>query len=220
MDLNEPPYNTFRCSENLIKHEKNTLRWLVEHDDLRPEESPGSGSSLSSYDFIKWRDNLQSGALLVKGAPGQGKSVLSNFVLEHLEEGQGDVGVLRDCRIIYHLCNIRVQEKLQTAESVLHSLIVQLCEDRCIRLPQGLQENPAAFHAASFDTLWYHFENLLLDGTSNFRTIYCIIDGLDVHKIGMKQLVENLAKLFHANNENRVPYLNCSVPAGLSQTSR
>src|SRR5947207_15397631 len=80
MDLNEPPYNAFRDSENLIKPEKETLRWLVELDDFRPKESPESGPSLSSYDFIKWRDCPQSGALVVKGAPGQGKSVLSNFV--------------------------------------------------------------------------------------------------------------------------------------------
>ena len=45
MDLNEPPYNAFRDSENLIKPEKDTLRWLLEHDDAGPKESPGSGSS-------------------------------------------------------------------------------------------------------------------------------------------------------------------------------
>ena len=54
MELNEPPYNAFRDSENLIKPEKETLRWLVELDDFRPKESPESGPSLSSYDFIKW----------------------------------------------------------------------------------------------------------------------------------------------------------------------
>src|SRR5437763_2011368 len=162
---------------------------------LDPRESPGSGSSLSSYEFIRWRDCLQSGALLVKGAPGQGKSVLSNFVLYHLEERQKDIESSQACKIIYNFCNIRVEEKFQTAEAVLRSLIVQLCEARCLfrQLPQSLQENRAAFHAASFDTLWYHLKNLLSHGT--FRTVYCVIDGLDVYKTGMKQLVENLANL-------------------------
>src|SRR5947207_15409951 len=209
MDLNDPPYNAFRDSENLIKPEKDTLGWLLEHDDARPKESTGSGSSLLSYDFIKWRDCTQSGALLVKGAPGQGKSVLSNFVLYHLEERQKDVEALQGCKIIYHFCNIRIPEKYHTAEAVLRSLIVQLCEARCLfmQLPHILQRNRESFHAASFDTLWYHFQNLLLDGTFKFRTIYCVVDGLDVYKTGMKQLVENLAKLFHENSENRASYL-------------
>ena len=36
MDLNEPPYNAFRDSENLIKPEKATLRWLVDMTILGP----------------------------------------------------------------------------------------------------------------------------------------------------------------------------------------
>src|SRR6266480_1096583 len=48
-------------------------------------------------------------------------------------------------------------------------------------------------------------KNLLSHGT--FRTVYCVIDGLDVYKTGMKQLVENLAKLFDTNSENRISYL-------------
>jgi hypothetical protein len=133
--------------------------------------------------------------------------VLSNFVLSHLEKQQKETRALQDYRIIYYFCNIRVQETQRTAESILRSLIVQLCEDRrlFLQLPQDLRERPENFHAASVDTLWDHFQSLLSHEVSGCT--YCVIDGLDVYKTGMRRLVDNLAGLFYPEGSKTRPYL-------------
>ena len=202
-NLNTPPYSAFRDSESLLVPEENTLRWLIEVDDSRPKKQVKT-ESLSSRDFMRWRDSPESATLLIKGAPGQGKSVLSKFIVQHLEKRRECSEKLQDYKIIYHFCNIRVEQRYQTAEAVIRSLIVQLCEDRhlFLRLPRNIRET--GFHGVSFDSLWYHFKTLFSAGT--FQTLYCIIDGLDVYGVGVKQLAENLAKL-HSNSTTGAPCL-------------
>ncbi|RYP39571.1 hypothetical protein DL767_002119 [Monosporascus sp. MG133] len=57
--------------------------------------------------------------------PGQGKSVFSNFVLQHLESNSPG-----DSKIIYYFCNIKNDEASRNANSILRALIVQLCENQ------------------------------------------------------------------------------------------
>ena len=130
--------------------------------------------------------------------------MLSNFVVQHLKERWRGSEKSQDYKIIYHFCNIRVEQKYQTAEAVIRSLIVQLCED-CqlfLRLPCTLRET--GFHNSQFDSLCYHFKNLVSVGT--FETLYCIIDGLDVYGAGVKQLAENFTKL-HSSTITGAPCL-------------
>ncbi len=77
--------------------------------------------------------------LLVTGHPGQGKSVLSNFVVDHLYQS---VGMLGSGKIIYYFCNIKNDESSRTALAVLRALVVQLCEDGRLfrRLPNRFQD--------------------------------------------------------------------------------
>jgi Cdc6-like AAA superfamily ATPase len=130
-DLNQPPYASFRNSSKLAKLETGTLAWLVhgEFVDHKPKFwnwSP-SQQSLGMKDFTSWRDSNSSESLLVTAPPGQGKSVLSNFVVGHLgsrvpQEPPAAI------KIIYYFCNIKNDEASRNANSILRALIVQLCE--------------------------------------------------------------------------------------------
>ena len=156
------------------------------------DDDAASDDNLQKDDFMDWRDLSGSDALLVMAAPGQGKSVLSNFVVDQLNshlEGEGDP---RSSKVIYHFCHIKNEEQYRTASSVLRSLIVQLCMDPRLfgRLPNRFQDNRKEFHSAQVDELWKTFEDLV--GVGIFTTIYCIIDGLDVYKTGITDLLTHL----------------------------
>lgn len=157
--LNQPPYISFRNSSRLAKPEKGTLDWLVQensadHDrDFRNENTPLK--PLCMEDFKLWRDSDKSEVLLITAPPGRGKSVLSNFVLGHLESRPSQTPSFSS-KIIYYFCNIKNDEASRTANSILRALIVQLCEhqQRLFRLlPLEYESNSKEFFTASFDML-------------------------------------------------------------------
>ncbi|CCD50983.1 hypothetical protein BofuT4_P022510.1 [Botrytis cinerea T4] len=162
-----------------------TLQWLVTDQPLEFQDHP---ERLQKSDFIEWRDSNQSCVLLITGTPGQGKSVLSNFVIDHLQEQQKPQN-----KIIYYFCNIKNEESSRTASSILRSFIVQLCEDQRLyhKLPNRFQnKDEKEFFTDSFDNLWRIFLDLI--STDIYNRIYCIIDGLDVYGTEMKSLLEYL----------------------------
>ncbi|KAM0308543.1 hypothetical protein ACHAO8_009909 [Botrytis cinerea] len=178
-DLNMPHYANFKDTKKVQQAVEGTLQWLVTDSPKLQDHS-----RLQNTDFVKWRDSNQSCILLVTGAPGQGKSVLSNFVIDHLKEQQK----LHD-KVIYYFCNVKNEESSRTASSILRSFIVQLCEDRRLyqKLPTRFQ-NKGNFFAESLDNLWRVFLDLIT--TDTYTRIYCIIDGLDVYGSEMKDLLE------------------------------
>lgn len=104
--------------------------------------------------------------------------MLSNFILEHLESRAS-----KDTRVIYYFCNIRNDETLPDAKSVLRSLIVQLCETRPAlfrTLPFEWVKSRQEFRSAALQTLLHTFEQMLQHGS--FSRVYCVIDGLDVYQ--------------------------------------
>jgi hypothetical protein len=195
-NLNEPPYSAFRKSAKLAEPEQGTLQWLLlgdEDETVEPNQDPHAWpdnqpeSSLSHENFISWRDSSQSGGLLVTGPPGQGKSVLSNFVLKHLESLPGS-------KVIYYFCTIKNDEGSRNANSVLRALIVQLCERqrRLFQiLPPDFEKDSNNF---SQDSLCHILERML--GVHAYPQVYCVIDGLDVYQDGMNDLIVNLTRIF------------------------
>ena len=119
-------------------------------------------------------------SLLVTGPPGKGKSVLSNFMVDHLREPVGN------SKVIYYFCNIKNNESSRNASAVLRALIVQLCEDRRLyrTLPNRFQDDDdrKSFRSAGFDELWRTFDDLVKQ--SPYDWIYCVVDGLDVYESG------------------------------------
>jgi hypothetical protein len=215
-NLNDPPYTAFRKSSKLAKPEKGTLGWLIHGEvvDHNYERSNGNmpQQSLCMEDFILWRDSSKSESLLVTAPPGRGKSVLSNFVLGHLESG-----ILQKAppasKVIYYFCNIKNDEASRNARSVLRALIVQLCEhqEHLFRLlPPEYETDHDRFFSASFDTLWHVFEKMLRSDA--YAEIRCVIDGLDVYHDEMDELVCQLTRAFEPQEQKagRVLKLLCT----------
>lgn len=201
-DLNDPPYTSFKESNKVQTAVKGTLQWLID-DQTLPDENCTDG--LQAKDFIKWRDSEKSNFLLVIGTPGQGKSVLSNFVVDHLKDRIDQQS--SNSKIIYYFCNIKNEERFRTASAIFRSLIVQLCEDQRLyqRLPQNLKDTSKQFATESFAKLGNIFHDMI---TKNpYDRVYCIIDGLDVYSTDIEDLLQYLDKHFalEERNINRKP---------------
>lgn len=204
--MNRPPYSKIRNSDKLAKPEMGTLQWLV---------APSNGattkdSALSSVDFLAWRDSEISGCLLVTAPPGRGKSVLSNFVVEHMEKAlQSGAGNGPASIVLYYFCTIRNEARDRTAEAILRALIVQLCERQrslyeC--LPQDFERDSEKFLSAPFSVLWDLFDQCMLSSRV-YQDVYCVIDGLDVYSNGMVELVHHLTGAFGSKGATDRPVM-------------
>lgn len=200
-DLNRPPYSAFRKSDKLARPENGTLQWLIKGEpvdqsrDSQPWLRNATEAALCREDFVALRDSNSSGSLLVTAPPGQGKSVLSNFVLEHLECKV--LQNLQASKVIYYFCNIKNDEGSRDASSILRALIMQLCERQrqlFRHLPADLEKDSRGFFLEQFSSLCNMFERMLQDNL--YERVYCVIDGLDVYKDGMDELIVQLTKIF------------------------
>jgi ankyrin repeat protein len=193
--LNQPPYDAFRNSFKLAKPQSGTLDWLVEKFDNSAHTyqcEDAHARTLSNKEFVTWRDSDTSAPLLVVAPPGRGKSVLSNYVLGHLES-LAHYNTTATTKTIYYFCNIKNDETAWNARSLLRALIVQLCECQQRLFDLLLTEyktRSESFLNAPFDTLWHIFEQMLQDEA--YGRINCIIDGLDVYQDGMDELIDKL----------------------------
>ena len=163
--------------------------------------------TLHMEDFISWRDSDKSEILLISAPPGRGKSVLSNFILGHLESTTLPKSPL-STKIIYYFCNMKNDEASRNASSILRALIVQLCEHQqplFQTLPSEYERNSSQFFSASFDTLSHIFENMLHGDT--YAQFYCIVDGLDVYQERMVELIAKLVEIFTLGTEANAPVL-------------
>ena len=152
--------------------------------------------------FMAWRVSEDSECLLVTGLPGQGKSVLTISVLEHLETGRTTSRILDRCKVIYHFCSINIENKFHNATFVLRMLIVQLCNDRRLfaQLPSKLQQNGNELSSVPLGELQDIFSDLVK--ASPYQCLYCVIDGLDVYVTGMQKLVSFLKRLFESRKSS------------------
>ncbi|KFY96739.1 hypothetical protein V498_02511 [Pseudogymnoascus sp. VKM F-4517 (FW-2822)] len=200
-DLNVPPYADFKDSEKVSRPVEGTLQWLI-NDDLSNTED--GSDRFRKDDLITWRDSDQCSNLLVTAAPGQGKSVLSNFVIDHLKD---HLKKQQDSRykVIYYFCNIKNDVKFQTASSILRALIVQLCEDQrlFLLLPNRFKKAAKEFFSASLAELWAAFD---LITTDIYSRIYCVIDGLDVYPHEMDILIGYFNRGFGSQGQGKAPF--------------
>ena len=209
--MNQPPYSYVRDSGFVVKPETGTLAWLGSEDPVdvtRTLEVSRLGDSQLNRDiFCAWRDSEASECLLVTGSPGQGKSVLSSSILDHLDIITRESEVLAGCKVIYHFCSIKNEEMYWAAIFVLRALIVQLCRDRrhFELLPATFQTDRKGFDSASVATLQDILRKLLI--TSHHRRIYCVVDGLDVYTNGMHDLIDFLKSVFGSIGQRIRPVL-------------
>lgn len=205
-DLNRPPYDDLR-KNNIANPEPGTLAWLAASKSTPNDQAlqawpwGSSESTLCPKDFAAWRDSPRSGSLLVRAPPGQGKSVLSNFVIGHLQD------FLPKSKIIYYFCSIGYPQHLQNAQALLRALIVQLSEDRRVfhQLPPSFVKDAGNFAKATLPDLWIIFQKALREGP--FEKVYCVVDGLDVYGDRMENLHVRLKTLFNPEHPEGEPLL-------------
>jgi len=154
--LNAPNYTAFQ--RNVENPASGTFQWF-ENEDV----------------FRSWVLEEKSSFLWIRGSPGQGKTVLSKFLLQRLQARNAHQP--KDYMNIYFFCYDQDGD-LRTVNSILRSLIEQLLLGPCqFRKPLAVLEKDPAKIAKSNDTLWDTFKEMITFSTLN--TIYCVIDGLD-----------------------------------------
>jgi hypothetical protein len=151
--LNAPDYASFRRAENPAL---GTLQWLLRDKMVHA-----------------WLSEDRSSFLWVRGAPGQGKTFLSRFILDHLDDRI--VKTQQQDSIIYFFFYDQ-DEQFQTIESFLRSLIKQLLTTTDVsRLPTAIFEPDPS--TESEEGLWEIFEEIIRAPID--RTVYCVLDALD-----------------------------------------
>jgi nucleoside phosphorylase len=130
---------------------------------------------LSTDEFEAWDQNSPH-LLWISAPPGMGKTFISIYLSKHFEA----VTKGSEAATIFFLCDNKVETR-NTAVCVLRGLMHQLISHQPnlvnTIMPQWKQQSRRLFQENSFGTLWKLFEDII--SQSNYRTIYCVIDGLD-----------------------------------------
>ncbi|KAK4201517.1 hypothetical protein QBC40DRAFT_223212 [Triangularia verruculosa] len=147
----------------------------TDYNSLLERRTPGTCDwILKQGPFISWMgDNHQKPKVLwVHGNPGTGKSILSSYIINHLEQ----------LRMPCHYFFVRfTDQKKRGLSLLLRSLACQLASsspDYASRL-QTLQAAGVELKTAHFRNLWWWlFRETLFQMNLN-RPLYLVIDGLD-----------------------------------------
>ncbi|OQE28318.1 hypothetical protein PENSTE_c003G00398 [Penicillium steckii] len=142
--------------------------------------------------YISWlKGDLP--CIWISGGPGQGKTMLSLFLIEELEEGAQE----SDDLVLSYICNHQ-DEKRNSAVAIMRSFIYQILTKRPnlfdhVRSSFESQEKTALV-LGSFQTLWKIFTVLL--GFYAYP-VSCVLDGLDeCDDESVRQLTRNLTDYF------------------------
>src|SRR3984885_14763716 len=152
--LDAPKYATFR-KFNVEDPAPGTLKWFL-HNEL----------------VSSWISNEESSLIWIRGSPGQGKTVLSKFILDHLE---GLAKSHKSVKGVYFFFYDR-DERFRTASSILRSLLKQfLTTSDLFRYVSDRVETDSS--TDSEDTLWEILEAIF--HAPIFTKIYCYIADFD-----------------------------------------
>jgi hypothetical protein len=171
--LDAPDYVSFR-KYRVEEPASGTFQWLL-RDEL----------------IHSWLSEDGPSFLWVRGAPGQGKTVLSKFLLNHLESQPPNSR--QHTSVIYYFFYDQ-DERFQTIDSFLRSLIKQLLTtpDLSGYIAEVFEVDPST---ESEDGLWEILERIIR--VPVFRTIYCVLDALDECKDegSRKRLLQRITRL-------------------------
>ncbi|PSN59264.1 hypothetical protein BS50DRAFT_260919 [Corynespora cassiicola Philippines] len=155
--------------------------------------------------YCDWLDG-NTRLLWISGGPGKGKTMLSVFLTEQLEQ---KVSSMADTRLIFYFFNGQ-DEKRNTAVAMLRGLVHQIITERPQLVKHALShfETPkrAQQTTSSLETLWIIFSRLIED--PGIGTMFCVIDGLDeCNEDERKTLVPRIVSL-----------LSSKTPSSATQT--
>ncbi|KAJ9654851.1 hypothetical protein H2201_008925, partial [Coniosporium apollinis] len=140
----------------------------------------------------------RSQLLWLSGGPGKGKTMLSIFLAEELEQVARQP---QDATFIQFFCDNK-DEKRNTAIAILRGLVYQLLQKRekliSHILPTFKVQKEKLFTDSSFGSLWTCFESMVCDASPG--VVYCVIDGLDeCSEASLEVLLKRLRALFSPN---------------------
>ena len=142
----------------------------------------------------------RSQLLWLSGGPGKGKTMLSIFLAEELEQTAERT---QDKLFLQYFCDNR-DEKRRTAVSIIRGLMFQLLQS-CQKLfdhilPSFKLQKDSLFTDSSFETLWRIFESMVRDPI--IGTAYCVLDGLDeCDEVSSEVLLNKFAALLSTKTD-------------------
>lgn len=184
--LHAPDYSSFR-KYKVADPAPNTLGWFLD----RPE-------------FLSWRDGQESSLLWIQGSAGQGKTILTKFLLNHFES---IVAKAEDTIVIYFFFYDQ-DDALRTIGSALRALIRQLLSATKVETFRAISEK---LDLNGLDTdevgLWDVLERLLEAPMLN--RIFCVIDALDEADVKLRENFTRFLKrlTLPAGNNKLLPVL-------------
>jgi hypothetical protein len=173
-------------------HRQGTLQWI-----LQDESYPS---------WLHIGESNGSQFLWISGNPGCGKTVLSRFLLDSIEQSlqPPDQSSSQRCHVLYFFFDDKY-DTLKSTESLLRSLIHQLIN----LVPDLIQHAMPHFISCkkkmldSLETLWQLFcaittDHRYLDG------VYLVVDALDeCEETAREKLIERFEQYFAARESNR-----------------
>ncbi|KEF57146.1 uncharacterized protein A1O9_07336 [Exophiala aquamarina CBS 119918] len=150
---------SFKTSTGHTRKGANTCTWITQCEEYK-----------------RWQDvDTASQFLFVCGRPGQGKTMLSIFITEHLQKL---VERSTTNSLVYFFCDHQVRN---SGSAIIRSFISSFIgkDDSLLQYiaPTLKRLKESLFEAGSFETLWRIFTDIV-DAT-RWSTIYCVIDAVD-----------------------------------------
>ena len=134
----------------------------------------GTCEWIKSHELYKSWLRSNSQLLWLSGGPGKGKTMLSIFLAEELEQ---TARLSQNKLFLQYFCDNK-DEKRNSAVTVIKGLIYQLLQSRRKLfdhiLPTFRTQKESLF---SFETLWRIFESMVCDPA--LENTYCVLDGVD-----------------------------------------
>lgn len=144
--------------------------------------------------------------LWISGGPGKGKTMMSIYLAEHLEERTNGS---ENETVIYFFCDNR-DDKRNKAEHILRGWIWQLCRRKPTLQKHGMSEFKSLgekfLSQNAVETLWRIFLAMICDPDAG--TVYCLLDGLDeCDDDTINVITEKLSLIFSdRNNQSLRPH--------------
>lgn len=125
-----------------------------------------------------------------------GKTYLSVFITEYLETNARQTG---DTTTIYFFCDSRVAAR-NTGVNILRGLVHQLILHRPklidVLTSSSIFQDECLFGANALETLWNVFRGMISALQGIYKTVYCILDGVDeCEKKSLSSLVAKMTAM-------------------------
>ncbi|OCT49764.1 hypothetical protein CLCR_06731 [Cladophialophora carrionii] len=190
--LTTEQWKDYCLSELLITNPADDRAMLTR---TKGERSYGTCAWITEHPIYRsWKDPAcQSPLLWISGGPGKGKTILSVFLTEELEQRAAQSNNNMQ-QVLYFFCDNK-DNRRNKASCIIRGLILQvlLSHSDVIShlLPDFKIQKTNLFEENSFDSLWRIFKNIIRE--IDVASVSCVLDGID--ELQDTSLVTLLAKL-------------------------